>query len=156
MVAYARGLDLLSSEHFAVDGTLIEANASRKSFKRKGRDGDPPAPPPDDPGSPSVDFHGEQRSNATHRSTTDPEARLKKKGKGKEVRLVFEGHGLMENRHGLGADKGYDILDCVADMRARGVTPHVTQNVTKTHRSAIDGRTTQHRLCHKSAHPQAD
>jgi transposase len=180
VVAFARGQGLLSDEHFTVDGTLIEANASFKSFKRKREDDDPPAaPPPDDPGNPSVDFHGERRTNATHQSTTDPAARLKKKGKGKEAKLVFEGHGLMENRNGLlvdlrvtpasgtaardavpqlldgaiapgfhpttlGADKGYDTLDCVADIRARDVTPHVTQNITKTHRSAIDGRTTRH------------
>jgi hypothetical protein len=179
VVVYARGQRLLSSEHFSVDGTLIEANASLKSFKKKDRGGDPPVPPPDDPGNPSVDFHGERRSNATHQSTTDPEARLKKKGKGKEAKLVFEGHALMENRNGLlvdllvtpaggtaerdavpklldgaaergfrprtlGADKGYDTQDCVADLRARSVTPHVAQNQTKTHRSAIDGRTTRH------------
>lgn len=190
VVAYARGLNLLSSEHFSVDGTLIEANASLKSFKLKepapnpDQEGDPPpslpaAPPPDDPGNPSVDFHGEKRSNATHQSTTDPEARLKKKGKGKEARLVFEGHGLMENRHGflvdllvtqasgtaerdavpvlldqatergfrpktLGADKGYDTQDCAADMRVRGVTPHVAQNLTRNRTSSIDGRTTRH------------
>ena len=161
-----------------VDGTLIEANASLKSFRQKPEDGDPPASPPDDPGNPSVDFHGEKRSNATHQSTTDPEARLKKKGKGKEAKLVFEGHGLMENRNGfltdvlvtqasgtaerdavpklldgatergfhpktLGADKNYDTQGCVAEMRARGVTPHVAQNTTRR-KSTIDGRTTCH------------
>jgi transposase len=104
VLAYARGQDLLSDEHFSVDGTLLEANASLKSFKKQPEDGDPPPAPPDDPGNPSVDFHGEKRSNATHRSTTDPEARLKKKGKGKEAKLVFEGHGLMENRNGFLAD----------------------------------------------------
>ena len=98
--ADARGL--LSNEHFTVDGTLIEAAASLKSFRR--RDGEPPAAPPDDPGNPSVDFHGERRSNATHRSTTDPEARLMRKGKGKEAKLYFLGHALMENRHGLLVD----------------------------------------------------
>jgi transposase len=179
VVAYARGQRLLSSEHFSVDGTLIEANASLKSFKKKRDAGDPPASPPDDPGNPSVDFHGERRSNATHQSTTDPAARLKKKGKGKEAKLVFEGHALMENRNGLlvdllitpasgtaerdavprlldgasergfrpctlGADKGYDTQDCVADMRARGVTPHVARNHTPKHPSAIDARTTRH------------
>ena len=93
--------DLLSDEHFTVDGTLIEAAASLKSFKPKAGD-----PPPDDgdPGNPSVDFHGEKRSNATHQSTTDKEARLFKKGKGKEAKLVFLAHGLMENRHGLLVD----------------------------------------------------
>jgi transposase len=179
VVAYARGQGLLSDQHFSVDGTLLEANASLKSFKKQREDGDPPPSPPDDSGNPSVDFHGERRSNATHQSTTDPAARLKKKGKGKEAKLVFEGHGLMENRNGLlvdllitpasgtaerdavprlldgasargfrpttlGADKGYDTQNCVADIRARGVTPHVTQNSTPKHPSAIDGRTTRH------------
>ena len=93
---------LLSDEHFTVDGTLIEAAASLKSFKPK--DGDPPKKTDDDPGNPSVDFHGERRSNATHQSTTDPEARLLRKGKGKEAKLVFMAHALMENRHGLLVD----------------------------------------------------
>ena len=167
---------LLSDEHFTVDGTLIEAAASLKSFKPK--DGDPPRATDADPGNPSVDFHGERRSNATHQSTTDPEARLLRKGKGKEARLVFMAHALMENRHGmlvdfqttratgtaerdivpelleqargrgfhprtLGGDKGYDTRDCVADLRRRGVTPHVAQN-NKGRSSAIDGRTTRH------------
>ena len=171
--AHERGL--LSDEHFTVDGTLIEAAASLKSFKRT--DGEPPTTD-GDPGNPSVDFHGEKRSNATHQSTTDTDARLYKKGKGKEAKLVFMGHALMENRHGLlvdflvtaasgtaerdvvpklldqakerhfrpktlGGDKGYDTKDCVADQRARGVTPHVAQNDTNR-RSAIDGRTTRH------------
>src|ERR1017187_653904 len=90
---------LLSDEHFTVDGTLIEAWASLKSFKKK--DGDPSPPPPDDPGDPTVDFHGEQRSNETHQSTTDPEALLSRKGPGKEAKLNYLGHVLMENRHGL-------------------------------------------------------
>ena len=150
---------LLSDEHFSVDGTLIEAAASLKSFRAK--EG-PPPPADDDPGNPSVDFRGEHRSNETHASTTDPEARLLRKGKGKEARLAFMGHALMENRHGLlldftvsqatgtaergyhprtlGADRGYDTKDCVKDMRARRVTPHVAQ---KKH-SAIDGRTMRH------------
>jgi transposase len=98
--AHERGL--LSDEHFTVDGTLIEAAASLKSFKRK--DGQPPKTTDDDPGNPSVDFHKEQRSNATHQSTTDPEARLFKKGKGKEAKLTFLAHALMENRHGLLVD----------------------------------------------------
>ena len=93
---------LLSDEHFTVDGTLIEAAASLKSFKPK--DGDPPKTTDDDPGNPSVDFHGERRSNATHQSTTDPEARLLRKGKGKEAKLVFMAQALMENRHGLLVD----------------------------------------------------
>lgn len=102
VVAEAHGRGLLSEEHFTVDGTLIEAAASLKSFKR--RDGDPPVTTDDDPGNPSVDFHGERRSNATHQSTTDPEARLLRKGKGKEARLVFLAHALMENRHGMLTD----------------------------------------------------
>jgi len=90
---------LLSDEHFAVDGTLIEAWASLKSFKKK-EEGQT-APPPEDPGNPTVDFHGEQRSNQTHQSTTDPEARLYRKGPGKEAKLNYLGHVLMENRNGL-------------------------------------------------------
>ena len=93
---------LLSDEHFTVDGTLIEAAASLKSFKSK--EGDPPRTTDADPGNPSVDFHGERRGNATHQSTTDPEARLLRKGKGKEARLVFMAHALMENRHGMLVD----------------------------------------------------
>ena len=89
---------LLSDEHFTVDGTLIEAAASLKSFKP--RDGDPPRTSDGDGGNPSVDFHGERRSNATHQSTTDPESRLLRKGKGKEAKLVFIAHALMENRNG--------------------------------------------------------
>lgn len=101
VVGYARGGGLLSDEHFTVDGTLIEAWASLKSVKPKDGAG---SPPPDDPGNPTVDFHGERRSNATHQSTTDPEARLMRKGPGKEARLCFSGHVLMENRHGLCVD----------------------------------------------------
>jgi transposase len=93
---------LLSDEHFTVDGSLIEAAASLKSFQR--RDGDPPKTTDDDPGNPSVDFHGEKRSNATHQSTTDGEARLLRKGKGKEAKLVFVAHALMENRNGMLVD----------------------------------------------------
>ena len=164
---------LLSDEHFTVDGSLIEAAASLKSFKP--RDG---GPPPSDGGSsdPLVNFRGERRSNATHESTTDPQSRLLRRGKGKEAKLVFLAHALMENRHGLlvdfqlseatgtaerdmvpelldaarkrgfhprtlGADKGYDTRDCVAQLRKRRVTPHVAQN-TSGRSSAIDGRTT--------------
>ena len=102
VVAEAHERSLLSDEHFTVDGTLIEAAASLKSFTR--RDGDPPPRTDDDSGNPSVDFHGERRVNATHQSTTDPEARLFRKGKGKEAKLVFMAHALMENRNGLLAD----------------------------------------------------
>jgi transposase len=97
---HARGP--LSDEHFTVDGTLIEAAASLKSFKPK--DGKPPTGTDDDPGNPSVDFRGEKRSNRTHQSTTDPDARLMRNGKGKEAKLVFMGHALTENRHGLLVD----------------------------------------------------
>ena len=95
----ARERDLLSDEHFTLDGTLIEAWASLKSFKRK--DTQPTPPSPEDPGNPTVNFHGEQRSNQTHQSTTDPEARLYRKGPGKEAKLNYMGHVLMENRNGL-------------------------------------------------------
>jgi transposase len=99
VVDQARAQGLLSDEHFTVDGTLIEAWAGHKSFKRKDKPG--PHTPPDDPGNPSVDFHGERRSNATHQSTTDPEARLARKGAGKEAKLSYAGHVLMENRNGI-------------------------------------------------------
>jgi len=103
VVAQARAQGLLSAEHFTVDGTLIEAWASLKSFRPKDEaPGD--RPPPDDPGNPTVDFHGERRRNATHQSTTDPEALLAKKGKGYEATLSYRGHVLVENRHGLVVD----------------------------------------------------
>jgi transposase len=173
VVQEARGEGLLSDEHFSVDGTLIEAWASQKSFQKKdtGESGKP-----GDGGNVAVDFHGEQRTNETHESKTDPDARLYKKGKGKEAKLCYAGHVLMENRNGLavdgqitkatgtaereaaldmlgdvagdervtvGADKAYDTQDFVKQTRAMNVTPHVTQN-TKGRRSAIDGRTTRH------------
>jgi len=100
IVEQARAAGLMSDEHFTVDGTLIEAWASLKSFHRKDdKPGD--RPPPDDPGNPTVDFHGEKRSNETHESKTDPEAQLARKGKGKEAKLAYSQHALMENRHGL-------------------------------------------------------
>jgi transposase len=167
---------LLSDEHFTVDGTLIEAAASLKSFRPK--DQPPSNEPPDDAGNPTVNFHHQKRSNATHQSTTDPEARLAKKGKGKEAHLAYAGHVLMEHRNGLvvgfeltaatgtaerdaavdlvdearergfhpttlAGDKNYDTRQCVAELRQRGVTPHVAQNTTGR-RSAIDRRTTRH------------
>jgi transposase len=173
VVHEARELKLLSDEHFSVDGTLIEAWASQKSFQKK--DTDEPDGPPES-GNGSIDFHGERRSNETHQSTTDPDARLFKKGKGKEARLCYAGHVVMENRNGLavrgqlskatgtaerdaaaamledvsgnhrvtvGADKAYDTQGFVKQAREKNVTPHVTQN-TKGRRSAIDGRTTRH------------
>jgi transposase len=99
----AREHDLLSDEHFTVDGTLIEAWASLKSFKKK--DAEQTTPRPEDPGNPTVDFHGEQRSNETHQSTTDPEAQLYRKGPGKEAKLNYMGHVLMENRNGLAVER---------------------------------------------------
>ena len=98
VLAQARAEGLLSEEHFTVDGTLIEAWAGQKSFQRT--DGSDRASP-DDPGNATVDFRGEKRSNATHSSTTDPEARLYKKTKGSEAKLCYLGHLLMENRNGL-------------------------------------------------------
>lgn len=163
---------LLSDEHFSVDGTLIEAWASMKSFRPKDGSGKPPTPGRNG----EVDFHGEPRSNDTHASTTDPDARLYKKAAGQAAKLCHMGHVLMENRNALvvdtsltkatgtaereaavamvealpddgritlGTDKGYDTQDFVAEMRRLGVTPHVTQN-NKKRRSAIDGRTTRH------------
>ncbi len=98
VLAQARQRDLLSDEHFTVDATLLEAWASLKSFRPKD---ETPEPPPDDPGNPTIDFHGERRSNDTHQSTTDPDARLYRKGKGREAKLCYMGHVVMENRHGL-------------------------------------------------------
>jgi transposase len=102
VVRLAKKEGLLSDDHFTVDGTLIEAWASQKSFKPK--DSQRKDPPSDDPGNPTVDFHGEKRSNDTHQSTTDPEARLARKGAGKEAKLSFSQHVLMENRNGLCVD----------------------------------------------------
>src|SRR5690348_3052 len=172
VVGQAQAKGLTSDEHFTVDGTLLEAWASLKSFQRKDQKNEPP----DDPGNPSVDFHGEKRSNQTHESTTDPDARLARKGNGKEAKLSYNGNLLTENRNGLivntelfqangtaerdaalvmleqipggrrvtvGADKGYDTKDFVAECRHLQVTPHVAQNVNRNGGSAIDGRTTR-------------
>jgi transposase len=173
VVAQARDAGLLSDEHFTVDGTLIEAWASHKRF----RPIDDQGPPSSDGGSnPTIDFRGAKCGNQTHRSTTDPDARLCRKGRSTASILGYMGHALMENRHGLaldgrptlasgtaerdaalmmledlegaypitlGADKGYDGLDFVEELRALGVTPHIAQNDTRR-RSAIDGRTTRH------------
>jgi transposase len=170
----ARERGLLSDEHFTVDGTLLEAWASVKSYQRK--DGKN-AVPPDDPGNATVDFHGETRSNDTHASKTDPEAKMARKGKGKEAKLSYNGNLLVENRNGLivdtevfeangtaerdaalvmleqipgrkqvtvGGDKAYDTADFVAECRNLKVTPHVAQNLERPGGSAIDARTTQH------------
>ena len=203
ILAHREVTPLLSDDHFSVDGTLVKAWASMKSFQPKADD----TPPDDDPGSPpspdspaedppeptpsetdpmscptrrnrnaEVDFKGEKRSNATHVSTTDPEARLYKKSPGTGAMLCYIGHALMENRNGfivqgdltqadghaerraaldmihrhspgstrrltLGADKGFDAAEFVADLRQACVTPHVAQ---KSRYSAIDSRTTRH------------
>jgi transposase len=106
--AHARTQGLLSDEHFTVDGTLLEAWASQKSFQRK----ENPAPPTDDdPGNPTVDFRGERRSNATHGSTTDPDARLCRKGKGREAKLAYLGNLLMDNREGLAVGAQVSIAE---------------------------------------------
>ena len=174
VVAQARAVDLLSDEHFSVDGTLIEAWASQKSFQRKDQS---EKPPPDDPGNPTVDFHGERRSNETHASTTDADARLARKSGGHESKLAYCGNVLIENRNGLvvdaellqangtaerdaallmaerieggkrvtvAADKGYDAKEFVREIRGMNVTPHVAQNDKRRGGSAIDGRTTRH------------
>src|SRR5919106_5440919 len=96
-----REAGLLSDEHFTVDGTLLEAWASLKSFRRTAEG---PQPPPDDPGNPTVNFHGESRRNDTHQSTTDPDALLARKGSGREAKLSYAGHVLLDNRHGLVAN----------------------------------------------------
>jgi len=115
VVAEARELRLTSDEHFTVDGTLIEAWASLKSFKRKDEGS---TEPPNDPGNPSVNFHGERRQNATHQSTTDPEARLAKKGTGKEAKLCYSAHALMENRNTILIDFQVEPADGYAERRA--------------------------------------
>ena len=164
----ARAAGLLSDEHFTVDGTMLEAWASLKSFQKK----DEPPAPPDDPGNPTVNFHGETRKNDTHQSTTDPEALLYRKSQGREAKLAYLGHVVLDNRFGLvanvcataatgtaereaalllletlgldgtvGGDKNFDVASFVAGARALGFTPHVAQ---KARYSAIDGRTTWH------------
>ncbi|MGO9449963.1 MAG: IS5 family transposase [Candidatus Binataceae bacterium] len=115
VVGQARALKLLSDEHFTVDGTLVEAWASLKSFKRKGEG---PGQPPDDTGNPTVNFHGESRSNQTHQSTTDPEALQARKGKGKEAKLCYSANALMENRHALLVDFQVEPADGTAERRA--------------------------------------
>ena len=171
MLAHPKVKRLLSTEHFSVDGTMIEAWASMKSVRPKDGSGEPPAPGRNG----KADFHGERRTNDTHQSTTDPDARLYRKGAGREARLGFIGHALMENRNGLvvdacltradghaervaalhmiepraerprritlGADKGYDTENFVNELHSINVAPHVA---AKARRSAIDGRTTRH------------
>jgi transposase len=173
-----RAAGYMSDEHFTVDGTLIEAWASQKSFQRK--DG-----PTDGDGR---DFHGESRTNDTHASKTDPDAKLYRRSNSGEARLAYLGHLIIDNRHGLivdamastadgraerevaaillhdrvkrrgwrrrtvGADKAYDTREFVALTRELGVTPHVSQNINRSGGSAIDGRTTRHDGYAKSQH----
>jgi transposase len=136
VVRQAKQVQLISTEHFTVDGTLIEAWASMKSFRKKGEKSQD-RPPPEDPGNPSVDFHGEKRSNETHESTTDPESKLARKGKGKESKLSYSGHVLMENRNGLCVDfrlaaaTGYaerdEALEMLRRLRRRGFNPRTVE-----------------------------
>jgi hypothetical protein len=133
VVHQAKKSALISSEHFTVDGTLIEAWASLKTLRKKGEKPED-RPPPDDRGNPTVNFHGEKRSNETHESTTDPESKLARKGDGKEAKLSYSGHVLMENRNGLCVDyrvasaTGYaerdEALEMIRRLRHRGYTPH--------------------------------
>lgn len=174
VVERARAAGLISDEHFTVDGTLLDAWASLKSFQPKDKQD---APPPDDPGNPTVDFHGQKRSNQTHESKTDPDALLARKGKGKESKLSYNGNLLVENRNGLivnaellqangraerdaalfmleqvpgdgritvGGDKGFDAAEFVHECRHMNVTPHVAQNTGRPGGSAVDARTTRH------------
>ena len=172
VLAQARSAQLLSDEHFTVDGTLIEAWASLKSFRPKDEDPKPPGGRND-----AVDFKGQKRKNDTHASTTDPQARLYRKGNGQTAKMSYIGNVLMENRHGLvvdtrlelatgtaeceaaldmlpgvkkkhrwvtvGGDKGYDNDAFVRATRKMKVVPHVAQN-TSNRESSIDGRTTCH------------
>jgi transposase len=114
VVAQARAARLLSGEHFTVDGTLIDAWASQKSFQRREKDGDK-KDPPDDQRNPTVDFRGEKRSNDTHESTTDPEARLAKKGRSYPAKLSYAQHALMDNRHGLLVDMRVSVANGYAE-----------------------------------------
>jgi transposase len=136
VLAQARGARLLSDEHFTVDGTLLEAWASLKSFQR--RDGQGPTPPDAAGSNPTVDFHGEKRSNVTHQSTTDPDARLYRKGNGRPAQMSYLGHVLMENRHGLVVDTdltsadGFGERNAALRMAARlPRTPRVTIGADK-------------------------
>jgi len=176
ILAQPRVRRLLSSDHFSIDGTLVEAWASMKSFRPR-EESDWPGSDDDSGRNPTVDFRAEKRSNATNASTTDPDAMLYRKGSGIEARLCFIGHGLMENRSGLlidarltrvsghaerlaalamiethadrpraitlGAERSYDAVDFVEELRTLNVRPHVAQNVSRR-RSAIDRRTTRH------------
>jgi len=172
VIARAKTMGLMSDDHFSVDGSLIEAWASMKSFQKK--DAPPPEKPPDDPGNPTVDFHGEKRSNETHESKTDPDARLARKGPGKESKLAHHAHALMENRNGLvvgilvtaatgkaereaairmleqsrprgrPATVGGDKGYDVQDFAQRCRAMSVTPHVAQKKHSGIDARTTRH------------
>ena len=170
VVELARKKRLLSEEHFSVDGTLIQALASHKSFQKK--DGSDDLPGPGRNG--EANFRGTKRTNETHESTTDPESRMATKGSSKEAKLSYMGHTVMENRNGLivkarasqangkaereialdlldelpgkqrktvGADKNFDTADFVSECRKRKITPHVARNDNRKGGSAIDGRT---------------
>ena len=172
VLLHANTARLLSDEHFTVDGTLLEAWASQKSFRPRDQ-----RPPDDGSGNPTVNFHGERRRNATHQSRTDPDARLYKKAVGREARLGYLGHVLMEHRSGLlvnamvtpadghgerdaalvmvaavpgrhritvAGDKAFDTRGEVAELRRMGATPHVAPNAERPGGSAIDRRTTRH------------
>ena len=157
VVAQARSRDLLSDDHFSVDGTLIDAWASIKSFRPKDGSGEPPGPGRNG----ERNFHGEKRSNQTHASATDPDAKLYRKADGQPSRIAFMGHVLMENRNGLvvgamltpangtaereaalamvdglgarrritlAGDKAFDVREFIGDLRERKVTPHIARN----------------------------
>src|SRR4029453_10555500 len=173
VLSQGRAKGLLSDEHFTVDGTLIEALASLKSFKPK----DGPPPPQGGVGSGMGHCRGEQRSTAPHESSTEPQAKLMRKGNGQPAKLSYGGHALMENRHGLcldikvrcatdtetaaakemlarqgnkrihpqslGADKGYHTKDFVKHLRDRGIAPHIA-TIEARNTPGLDGRTTRH------------
>lgn len=171
VLALARGERLLSDEHFSLDGTLIQAWAGQKSFKPKERAGD--EDPPDDPGNPTVDFRGKPRRNDTHASTTDPDARLYRKGNGQEAKLGYLGHVLIEHRHGLVVgsrmttasgraewEAGFELVKGVPGRHRITVSGdrgyddagfvdslrslNATPHVAQKQRSAVDARTTRH------------
>jgi transposase len=171
VVKRARNQGLLSSDHFTVDGTLIEAWASHKSFKPKN------GPPPPSDGQGGLNFRGQKRTNDTHESSTDPEAKSARKGPGKEAKLSYAGHALMENRNGLcldlqirsaiiaeavaaqtlldrqrrkgvrpkslGGDKGYHSRSFIQSLRDRGIRPHIAQ-IDGRRTPGLDERTTRH------------
>ena len=135
VVLQARSRGLMSDEHFTVDGTLIEAWASLKSFRRKDQSSGGEEPP-DDPGNPTVNFHKEKRSNATHESTTDPESKLMRKGKGKEAKLSYSQHALMENRNGLLVDLQIAEANGTAE---RTCAIEMAESLSKTKRVTLGG-----------------